>query len=78
MPVAFVLINVEVDAVNEVLEGLRSINCVEEAYAVQGVYDVVAKVEADTIGELKETVKWKIGRLDKVKSTLTMIIIGAH
>ena len=40
-----------------------------------GVYDVVAKVNADTMEKLKQIVTWNVRRLDKVRSTLTMIII---
>jgi DNA-binding Lrp family transcriptional regulator len=42
---------------------------------VYGVYDIVAKVEADSMDKLKEIVTWKIRRLDKVRSTLTMIVV---
>jgi DNA-binding Lrp family transcriptional regulator len=39
------------------------------------VYDVVAKVEAESMDKLTETITWKIRRLDKVRSTLTMSVI---
>jgi len=48
---------------------------VKESYVVYGVYDIVAKVEADSMDKLKEIVTWKIRRLDKVRSTLTMIVV---
>ena len=72
MPIAFVLINTEIESESEVLEALKKIDAVEEAYMVYGVHDVVAKVKADTMDKLKEIVTW---RLDKVRSTLTMIVI---
>jgi len=75
MPSAFVLINTEIGAENEVLKALKGIEGVEEAYAVYGVYDIVAKVRAETMDKLKEIVTWNIRRLDKVRSTLTMIVI---
>jgi len=75
MPSAFVLINTEIGAENEVLKALKGIGGVEEAYAVYGVYDIVAKVRAETMDKLKEIVTWNIRRLDKVRSTLTMIVI---
>jgi len=34
---------------------------------VYGVYDVVAKVEANTMDKLKEIVTWHVRRLDKVR-----------
>jgi DNA-binding Lrp family transcriptional regulator len=75
MPVAFVLINAEMGFENEVVTELRKVSNVKEAYGVYGVYDIVAKVEADSMDKLKEAVTWKIRRLDKVRSTLTIIVI---
>jgi DNA-binding Lrp family transcriptional regulator len=75
MPVAFVLINAEIGSEDEVFTELRKIGNVKESYVVYGVYDIVAKVEADSMDKLKEIVTWKIRRLDKVRSTLTMIVV---
>ena len=75
MPMAFVLINTEIGSENEVLDDLKKIEAVKEAYMVYGVYDVVAKVSANTMDRLKEIVTWHVRRLDKVRSTLTMIVI---
>jgi DNA-binding Lrp family transcriptional regulator len=75
MPIAFVLINTEIGSESEVLAALKKIDAVKEAYMVYGVYDVVAKVQADTMDKLKEIVTWHVRRLDKVRSTLTMIVI---
>ena len=76
MPLAFVLINTETGSESGVLEALKKIDAVEEAYLVYGVYDVVAKVGAETMEKLKEIVTWHVRRLDKVRSTLTMMVIG--
>jgi len=75
MPLAFVLINAEIGSEDEVLTELRKLGNVKESYVVYGVYDIVAKVEAESMDKLKEIVTWKIRRLDKVRSTLTMIVV---
>jgi DNA-binding Lrp family transcriptional regulator len=75
MPLAFVLINAEIGSEDEVVGELRKISNVKESYVVYGVYDIVAKVEAESMDKLKEIVTWKIRRLDKVRSTLTMIVV---
>jgi DNA-binding Lrp family transcriptional regulator len=75
MPKAFVLINTEIGSEADVLKDLRKIEGVEEAFSVYGVYDIIAKVSAETMDKLKEIVTWRIRRLDKVRSTLTMIIV---
>ncbi|RLI36466.1 Lrp/AsnC family transcriptional regulator [Candidatus Bathyarchaeota archaeon] len=75
MPIAFVLINAEIGSEGEVLQALRDIEGIEEAYSVYGVYDIVAKVKAESMDKLKDIVTWRIRRLNKVRSTLTMIVI---
>ena len=75
MPTAFVLINTEIGSENDVLKELKKVEGVDEASAVYGVYDIVARVKADTMDRLKEIVTWRIRRLDKVRSTLTMIVV---
>lgn len=75
MPLAFVLINAEIGSEDDVGKELRKLPNVKESYIVYGVYDIVAKVEAESMDKLKEIVTWKIRRLDKVRSTLTMIVV---
>ncbi len=75
MPIAFVLLNVELGSEDDVLKELRKLSEVTEAYRVYGVYDTIVKVSSDTTEKLKEVVSWKIRRLPNVKSTLTMIAI---
>ena len=76
MPLAFVFINTEIGSEDEMLKQLRKMEEVREAFEVYGVYDIVAKVEANTMEKLKEIVTLKIRRLSKVLSTLTMVVIG--
>jgi DNA-binding Lrp family transcriptional regulator len=75
MPRALVLINVESGSEDGVLKELKRLEGVEEAYFSYGVYDLIAKIKADTMEQLKETVTRKIRALSKVRSTLTLIII---
>jgi len=75
LPQAFIFINTEVGSEEEILKQLRKIDNVKEAHAVYGVYDIVVKVEAVTMDKLREVLASKVRRLDKVSSTLTMIVI---
>jgi len=75
MPKAIVLINTDIGAEEEVLNQLSNLEGVKEAYIVYGVYDIVAKVEAETTEKLKEIVTSRIRKIPKVRSTLTMIIV---
>jgi DNA-binding Lrp family transcriptional regulator len=75
MPTAFVLVNTEIGSEADVLKDLKKVEGVSEAFAVYGVYDIIASVKADTMDKLKEIVTWRVRRLDKVRSTLTMIVV---
>jgi DNA-binding Lrp family transcriptional regulator len=75
VPVAFVLINTEIDAMEKVLKALKNVESVKEAYSVFGVYDVIVKVEAPSMDKIKDLVTYRIRRLDGVRSTLTMTVI---
>jgi len=73
MPLAFVFINAEIGSEDEILKELRKIVEVKEACAVYGVYDIVAKVKAETMGKLREVVARKVRKVSGIRSTLTMI-----
>ncbi|KPV62839.1 MAG: DNA-binding transcriptional regulator AsnC [Candidatus Bathyarchaeota archaeon BA1] len=75
MPIAYVLINAEIDGEEEVLKEIKKVEGVEEAHTVYGVYDIIAKIKAETMDKLKEIITWHIRRINKVRSTLTMIVI---
>ena len=75
MPMAFVLINAEIGSEEEVLKELKKVEGVVDSFVVYGVYDVVAKIRADTMDKLKDVVTWHVRRLNKVRSTLTMIVV---
>ncbi|RWX73376.1 MAG: Lrp/AsnC family transcriptional regulator [Candidatus Methanosuratincola verstraetei] len=75
MPLAFVLVNVEAGTDREVLENIKKIPEVKTAYMVYGVYDIIVMIESDTLEKLREMVTKKIRQLDKVRSTMTMIVM---
>ena len=75
MASAFVLIKVDDDTVEEVISGLEALPEVSEAYAVAGMYDIFSKVHTEEMTELQEFVSSKIDKLDRVDTTLTLIII---
>jgi DNA-binding Lrp family transcriptional regulator len=75
MPSAFILLNVESGSEDTVLKQLKEIKDVEEAYVSYGVYDLVVKVKTDTMDELKEEVTHRIRSLDKVRTTLTLVMM---
>jgi DNA-binding Lrp family transcriptional regulator len=75
MPKAFLLINVESGFEDNVLKELKTIRGVEEAYYSYGVYDLITKIKAETMEQLKDMVTKQVRTLPRVRSTLTLIMI---
>jgi DNA-binding Lrp family transcriptional regulator len=75
MPIAFVFLIIEMGSEVEVLRILKKVEGVEEVFTVFGVYDMIARVRADSMDKLKEIVSEGIRRIDNVRSTLTMLVI---
>lgn len=71
MPTAYVLLNTG-ELNPQLMEKLRNMKGVEEAYAIYGVYDIIVKTKADTMDKIKE-IHNKIRKMEKVTQTLTMI-----
>jgi DNA-binding Lrp family transcriptional regulator len=70
---AYILIISIVGSEEEVLEEVRGIPEVREAHMVYGIYDIVARIEAETMQGLKDIVASNIRSIDKVRSTLNLV-----
>jgi DNA-binding Lrp family transcriptional regulator len=73
MPYAYILFNVGSGSENRVLEELRDIAAVQEAFFSYGIYDLVVKVKTDSMEQLKEIVSHRLRSIPDVKSTVTLI-----
>ncbi|WP_455281858.1 Lrp/AsnC ligand binding domain-containing protein [[Eubacterium] cellulosolvens] len=74
MPVVYILINAELGMEEDLIQELRKMENIKEAYVTYGVYDVIVKAEAENMENLKELVAFKIRRMKEVKNTLTMTV----
>jgi len=75
MAIAYVLINCNLGYEEQIIEELKHLSDVKEVHGTFGVYDILAKVESDQITTLRETITWKIRKIDKVRSTITLMSI---
>jgi DNA-binding Lrp family transcriptional regulator len=73
MPTAYVLLCCDLGSENEILEKISEVDEVEETNRVFGVYDIIVRVSSDDMDKLKEIITWKIRKIDKVHSVLTII-----
>ncbi len=75
MATAFVLVNCELGSEEAIIQQLKGLEGVKEVLGIFGAYDIIAKVESDTVEKLRETITWNIRKIDKVLSTLTLMEI---
>ena len=75
MPRGYILFNVESGSEDDVLRQLRSLSNVQESFVSYGVYDLIVRIKADTMEELKNVISHKIRTISHVRSTLTLIIM---
>lgn len=72
-PTAYILINTEPAREAEVMKALQQMEQIKEVYTIYGKFDIIAKVEFDSMDALRELVFDKIRSLP-VKSTETAIV----
>ena len=73
MATAYVLINCELGSEESIIEQLKTLDGVIEVLGTFGAYDILAKIESATVEVLRETITWKIRKIDKIRSTLTLM-----
>jgi DNA-binding Lrp family transcriptional regulator len=74
MTSAFLFINAELLFIDDVINKLNGVPEIADVYKVQGIYDIIARVNSDTEEKLKELVSERIRRIDKITGTVTVII----
>ena len=80
MPTAYVLLNSDLGSYETIISKVKEIldneeNIKYEVQGVYGVYDIVLKVTSDNSDKLRGVITNKIRKIDKVQSTLTMMVI---
>lgn len=73
MATAYVLINCDLGSEERVINQIKPIDGVREVRGVFGAYDILAKIETATAEKLREIITWKIRKIDRIRSTLTLM-----
>lgn len=74
MPSAYVLINCDVGEEESTIKEIGALDGVKNVEQTDGVYDIIVTIQSDNMELLKEAVTWKIKRLPKVRSTVTLVV----
>jgi len=80
VPTAYVLLNSDLGSDESIIAEAKKILASEkniqfEIQGVYGVYDIVLKITTDTTDHLRSIITNKIRKINKVQSTLTMMVI---
>jgi DNA-binding Lrp family transcriptional regulator len=75
MPQAYILFNITPGTEHQVLNDVKKVEGIKEAYVTYGVYDLIAKIKVDTVEALRELVTNHLRNIVNVTSTLTLLEI---
>jgi len=75
MAAAYVLINCVLGCEEQIIEELKHFSDVKEVHGTFGAYDIIAKVESEQTTTLRETIIWQIRKMEKIRSTLTLMFV---
>ena len=73
MAEAYILINCEIGSEEDVIAELKAVEGIKEVHGTFGAYDILAKIESAQVEDLRESITWKIRKIDKIRSTLTLM-----
>jgi len=80
VPIAFVLINSDLGTDESIISKIKEIlndekNIEFTTQGVYGIYDIVLKISSDNTDILRDIITYKIRKINRVQSTLTMMVV---
>ena len=72
MAEAYILINCEIGSEEQVITALKTVDGIKEVHGTFGAYDIIVKISSESIEKIRETISWKIRKIEKIRSTLTL------
>jgi len=80
VPTAYVLINSDLGTDESIISKIKEILKDEKdveftTQGVYGIYDIVLKISSDDTDILRNIITYKIRKINKVQSTLTMMVV---
>ena len=75
MHIGFVLLNCDLGAEEYILDELKQVSQVKNAYVTFGAYDIIAEIHGNDKEVFEKTVSMKIRRLSRIVSTMTLNVV---
>ncbi len=77
MQKGYILLNSDLGSEEYVVEELKRIPQVKNAFVTFGAYDIIAEIQADTQEEFDKTISLKIRSMPRVVSTMTLSVVSS-
>ncbi len=78
MTIAYVLVSCDLGFDAEIVDEIKQVEDVKEVRGVFGAYDILVKLESSNVEILRDIIMWKIRKLNRVRSTLTLMTAEAY
>lgn len=72
---AHVMISYDPKHASQIVRGLRQLPAIKAVYAVNGIYDIIAMVRADSMSDLDQSLD-RIGEIEGIEKTVSSIILS--
>ena len=73
--VAYTMITSETGYEAGIIRELKEIPGVQEVYQLYGIYDIIIKIEAESMKALKDIISLKVRKVEHIRSSLTLICV---
>jgi DNA-binding Lrp family transcriptional regulator len=75
MVIAYALINCDLDHKSEVMKELSQLSGILELVQLDAAYDILIKLELETVEELKETIKGHLRKVPHIRNSIALVAI---
>ncbi len=73
MTIAYVMLNCDLGAEEEIVEKLKTLENVLHISETMGAHDMLVKLEAENFEKVREVITWNIKNIPKVRTTVTLV-----
>ncbi|HET6588560.1 MAG TPA: Lrp/AsnC ligand binding domain-containing protein [Candidatus Nitrosocosmicus sp.] len=74
---AIVLLNCEVGSAKGIANEFQKVSEINEVREVMGFYDIIMRISANSVDELKEIITKQLKKTDKIFSTTTLVLTSS-
>jgi DNA-binding Lrp family transcriptional regulator len=75
---AIVLLYCEVGSAKKIANEFQKVSEINEVGEVMGFYDIIMRISANSVDELKEIITKQVKKTDKIFSTTTLVLTSSE